>query len=109
MDGDIMTSEEIRININNIINHKINIEKIYTQTEFGNLCGVSRTTVAKWCNDTCPTADKIPAICEHLHITIFELLGIKDPSIISKSEQALLDKYNAHPEMHEAINKLLGI
>lgn len=104
-----MTSEEIRKNINNIINQKINIDKLYTQTDFGNLCGVSRTTVAKWCNDTCPTADKIPAICEHLHITIFELLGIKDPSIISQSEQKILDKYNAYPEMQEAINKLLGI
>lgn len=104
-----MTSEEIRKNINSIINQKITIEHMYTQAEFGELCGVSKTTVGKWCNDTCPTADKIPAICEHLHITIFELLGIKDPSIISQSEQKLLDKYNAHPEMQEAINKLLGI
>ena len=104
-----MTSEEIRKNINAIINHKINVENLYTLNEFGNLCGVSRTTVAKWCNDTCPTADKVPAICEHLHITIFELLGVKDPNIISKSERTLLDKYNEHPEMQEAINRLLGL
>lgn len=104
-----MNSEEIRKNINAIINRKINVEKLYTLTEFGSLCGVSRTTIAKWCNDTCPTADKIPAICEHLHISIFELLGIKDPSIISESEQKLLKEYNAHPEMQEAIQKLLGL
>ena len=107
--GGSMTSDQIRKNINSLINQKITIEHMYTQAEFGELCGVSKTTVGKWCNDTCPTADKIPAICEHLHISIFELLGIKDPSIISKSEQKLLDQYNAHPEMQEAINKLLGI
>lgn len=104
-----MSSEEIRKNINNIINQKITVEHMYTQAEFGELCGVSKTTVGKWCNETCPTADKILAICEHLHITIFELLGVKDPSIISKSERTLLDKYNEHPEMQDAINKLLGI
>lgn len=104
-----MTSEGIRKNINFIINQKINIEHLYTQAEFGTLCGVSKTTIGKWCNDTCPTADKIPAICEHLQISIFELLGIKDPSIISESEQKLLKEYNAHPEMQEAIQRLLGL
>lgn len=104
-----MTSEEIRKNINLIINQKLTVDKLYTLTDFGSLCGVSRTTVAKWCNDTCPTADKIPAICEHLHISIFELLGMKDPSIISKDEQKLLKEYAAHPEMQDAVNRLLGL
>lgn len=104
-----MTSEEIRKNINSIINQKITIEHVYTQAEFGTLCGVSKTTVGKWCNDTCPTADKVPAICEHLHISIFELLGLKDPSLITEAEQKLLKEYTNHPEMQDAINRLLGL
>lgn len=104
-----MTLEEIRKNINSIINQKITVEHVYTQAEFGSLCGVSKTTIGKWCNDTCPTADKIPAICEHLHISIFELLGLKDPSIITEAEQKLLKEYEAHPEMQDAVNRLLGL
>lgn len=94
-----MSSDKIRENINSIINQKINIEHLYTQAEFGALCGVSKTTVGKWCNDTCPTADKVPAICEHLHITIFQLLGIDNPNIISNSERELLDILDKNPKL----------
>lgn len=104
-----MSSEDIRKNINSIMNQKINIEHMYSQAEFGNLCGVSKTTVGKWCNDTCPTADKIHVICKNLNISIFEFLGIDNDLELSSDELNLIKKYKEHPELHQAINKLLDL
>lgn len=105
-----MSLEEIRKNINSIISKKLLEEKVCTQSDLALYCDVSKTTVGKWCKDTCPTADKIPAICEQLHITIFELLGIKDTSIISNVEKELLEQYkNADESIKEAVKKLLDI
>lgn len=100
-----MNSEAIKKNINMIINQKINIEHMFTQLEFGSLCGVSKTTVAKWCIDTCPAADKIPAICDNLKITIHELLGINSPSDLTQEDIDLLNKIKSNPPLMDVVKR----
>lgn len=94
----------IKQNITKLIKDKMN-EQNLTQQSLSDLCHVSRSTVQKWCENTCPTADKIPVICKALDISVFELLGIDNPYDLSEEDIKLLEKIKANPTLKDVVER----
>lgn len=94
----------IRENISKIINDKLAKNNI-SQATLAIACSVSKSTVQKWCSGTCPTADKIPVICETLNINIYELLGIDNPYDLSEDDIKLLEKIKANPTLKDVVER----
>ena len=69
-----------------------------------NKLGISESTIK---SSGIPVTEDLPTICDILGITLNQLFGIEDSKII----HALLleDGYNKHPEVQDAIDKLLEI
>ena len=59
-----------------------------------------------------PNADTFMILCDIYHINdVLKEFGYTDRAsfTITKSEQELIKKYREHPELHEAIHKLLDL
>ena len=75
-----------------------------------NELGISESTIKSWTTENgsgIPVTEDLPTICNILGITLNQLFGIEDSKII----HALLleDGYNKHPEVQDAVDKLLEI
>lgn len=99
----------IKEHITKTLNQKIISDNIYTQVEFAKLVGVTKQAVAGWLKGSMPDAARIPAICEALNISVFELLGIDYPNHLSEKELALLKAYNMHQTEQAIIDKILDL
>ena len=72
--------------------------------------GISESTIKSWTTENgngIPVTEDLPTLCNILGITLNQLFGIEDSKIV----HALLleDGYNKHPEVQDAVNKLLEI
>ena len=98
-----MTNEETKQHIHDVIYQKIIIDGVLNQVEFAKAVGVTKQAVAGWLQGSCPDASKIPAICNALNITVFELLGINSDSLEAKYLKAI----NENEELKKIIEKYI--
>ena len=107
---DNRTYEEIKTHIKTIIKQKVLNEKVCSQVKLAEITGVHKTSVFAWIYETaCPDAARIPLIAKALNISIDELLGTGNDAVEVQKALFLYEAYEKHPEVQEAINKLLEI
>lgn len=95
--------------VSNLIRNRLN-ELNMTNAELAEAINVSKPTVGDWVSGiSAPKSDKIVPLCNALKITVYEFLGVSDPTNISAEERKILEAYKEHPEMHEAVKTLLKI
>ena len=95
--------------VSNLIRNKLN-ELNMTNAELAEAINVSKPTVGDWVSGiSAPKSDKIVPLCNTLKITVYEFLGVSDPTNISAEERKILEAYKEHPEMQEAVKTLLKI
>ena len=73
-------------------------DKKISQRELANKLEVNEVVVSKWLKDgdNAPTLNYVPVIAEILGITIYELLGINDPSTLSSEEKEIIELYRTN-------------
>lgn len=86
-----------------------------TMEDVAKVVGVSKATVKRWESGEIENIkrDKIVSLANALHTTPAYLMGWVDNDTsdieLSKDERKLVLAYREHPEMQDAVNKLLGI
>ena len=82
-----------------------------TQKEFAASLGVTSSAVSNWENGINKIdVDTIITICKNFNISISEFVGLSDSGfVLSENELNLLIAYREHPEMQEAVNRLLKL
>lgn len=74
---------------------------------------VTEKTIYGWeSGQAQPNADTFMILCDIYHINdVLKEFGYTDRAsfTITRSEQELIKKYREHPELHEAIHKLLDL
>jgi len=84
-------------------------QKKLLQRELATALEVSTSAVSNWESGiNYPRLDTVYRICDVLEISVGQLLGL-GASQYSWDDQELLDAYKEHPEMQEAVRRLLGI
>ncbi len=102
---------EQRLKIKNVLrNHLLGDSGKDKRLKIINKLGISESTIKSWTTENgsgIPVTEDLPTICDILGISLNQLFGIEDSKII----HALLleDGYNKHPEVQDAIDKLLEI
>lgn len=102
--------ESIKSHIKNKIKEKIMVEKVCTQVQLAEVCGVTKASVSTWIiGEACPDAARIPLIAEGLKISVAELLGLD--SNAAELEKAIIfyEAYLKNPKYQDAIAKLLEL
>ena len=95
--------------VSNLIKNRLN-DLNMTNAELAEAINVSKPTVGDWVSGiSAPKSDKIVPLCNALKITVYEFLGVSDPTNISAEERKILEAYKEHPEMQEAVKTLLKI
>ena len=84
----------VREHIAYMLNKRINIDKIITQTEIADYFNISRTAVSNMVSKGTVDMDRIISLCNLLKITPNELLGYDENS----NDRELLDILNSDPE-----------
>lgn len=79
--------------------------------EFASLINASDTTVSNWEKGVSrPDVNMLARICLALQVSADELLNICiGPDNLTKQERKLILSYREKPELHNAVNVLLGI
>jgi transcriptional regulator with XRE-family HTH domain len=104
--GDMNFSKKIKL---------LRKSKGITQEALSDMVAVDRSSVAKWeTGKALPSHDIMLRLSRIFDVSINELLEESDSRLIktselSEAETAFLVAYRAHPEMHEAIRRRLGI
>ena len=84
-------------------------QKKLLQRELATALEVSTSAASNWESGiNYPRLDTVYKICDVLEISVGQLLGL-GASQYSQDDQELLNAYKEHPEMQEAVRKLLGI
>ncbi len=104
MNIDPKNFDEIKSQIIKTIKEKMK-ENNCTQVKLGELCNVSRSTIQKWCNDCCPTSDKLPILAQSLNVDVYQMLGIKNPYNLSEDDIKLLEKIKANPALKDVVER----
>lgn len=88
-------------------------QKSLTMKELGEIVGVSESTISLYENKKRqPDNDTLVKLADALNCSVDYLLGRSDTfndNSLSITEKQLLKQYRAHPEMHEAVHRILGI
>ncbi len=64
------------------------------QKELAVACGKTEGTISHWVDGRVSIPIKyIPVICEMLDITLYDLFGLPDPSLLSETERRVLNAY----------------
>lgn len=79
-----------------------------TQTEFGKLFGIGKTTVSSWeTGNSCPSDDIKLAISQYFNISTDYLLGLKDSTHISSSQfSGFVFSFEQSKEFESIVSKL---
>lgn len=91
---------------------KLRISKRKTREDVAKSIGVSPQAIYKYETGiiTNIPLDRIAAFSKLYNVTPSYLMGWEDnPSPLSEKEKSLILAYRAHPEMQDAVNRLLGI
>ncbi len=80
------------------------------QKELAVACGKTEGTISHWVEGRVSIPIKyIPLICEMLDITLYELFGLPDPSLLSETEKKVLNAYRSDQEFKMISNRILNI
>lgn len=79
------------------------------QKELARRIGITGNAISNWeTGRTRPDVNLLPAICDALHITLYELFGLDEPFDITAGEQIMLDKYRALSQGHRfSVKKMI--
>ena len=80
------------------------------QKELARRIGITGNSVCNWENGRGrPDVNLLPAICEALHITFYELFDVEDPTVqYTAGEQLLIDGYRQLSQGHRhAVNRMV--
>ena len=80
------------------------------QKELARRIGITGNSVCNWENGRGrPDVNLLPAICEALHITFYELFDVEDPTVqYTAGEQLLIDGYRQLSQGHRhAVSRLV--
>lgn len=82
-----------------------------SQKELAELIGVSNSRVSNWEQGiNRPDADILADICRALNVSPSELLNVHLPDDeLSSKERDVLRAYRQKPELHQAVDILLGV
>lgn len=102
---------EVRANVKNCLREhllgKSNVEK---RNNLLVKLNISDSTIKSWTSLTdskIPVTEDLPTICEVLGITLNQLFGIEDNTVV---EALILKKaYDTHKDQQSSVNKLLDI
>lgn len=101
---------DLKRNIMLSLKEYFNREDSLSQKELAVLLDVKEGTVSKWISGAMtPDINKIPLICKSMNVTITSFLKIDEASKLSDEDIVLINNYKSHPEMQDAVNKLLGL
>ncbi len=80
------------------------------QKELAIACGKTEGTVSHWVEGRVSIPIRyIPVICEMLDITLYELFGLTDTSLLSETEKKVLNAYRKDDEFRIITNRILNI
>ena len=90
------------------------------QKDIADFLDVERTTYVKYENGAIePNHEVLKKLADYFEVSVDYLLGRSDTEVISphldftkffsQGELDLIEAYRAHPEMHEAVQRLLGM
>lgn len=95
--------------ISELLRNRLN-ELNMTNAELADAINVSRSSVGDWvAGISIPKADKVIPICNALKISLYQFFGATDPSGLTPEDRKIIEAYNEHPEMQEAVKTLLKI
>lgn len=95
--------------VSNILSKRLK-ELNMSQSELATAIGVAKSSVGDWiAGISIPKADKVIPICTALNISLYEFFGINDPAGLTPESRKIIEAYNEHPEMQEAVKTLLKI
>lgn len=96
--------------------YKACTDKGYKPSPFLVENGISKGNITKWKNDgALPSGEILIKIAKKLNVSTDYLLGLSEEKALTYNEsftteeKELVYAYRLHPEMHEAIKKILGI
>lgn len=102
---------ETRENVKRNLNYYLTIKKI-SQKELADRIGVSQSAVTNWVKGkNSPDIEAVAQICDVLGISATELFGGNQQynTYLTPHQQQVITAYINHPELHLAIDKLLGV
>ena len=95
--------------VSNILSKRLK-ELNMSNSELASIIGVAKSSVGDWiAGISIPKADKVIPICTALNITVYDFFGINDPDGLTPENRKIIEAYNEHPEMQEAVKTLLKI
>lgn len=105
--------EQYRINVKSFLRDRLTgKDNSVIRDKFMNDLGFTNENIKGYINlnvVTCPPFTKFPEICSFFNITLYELLGIKDPSELSSEERELIANYRNKPELKQAVKNIYGM
>ena len=100
-----------RIKIKSVLRqHLLGDAGKYKRQQIIEKLNISESTIKSWTTENgngIPVTEDLPTICNILGITLNQLFGIEDPKIIHAL--MLENGYNSHPDVQDAVDKLLDI
>ncbi len=100
---------EIRDNVKRNLGYYLSLRGM-TQKELAEKLSVSQSAVTNWIKGkNSPDIEVVAQICEILNISVVELFGTNDDTSLSEHEKKVIARYREYPELHHAIQILLGI
>ena len=95
--------------VSNILSKRLK-ELNMSNSELASIIGVAKSSVGDWiAGISIPKADKVIPICTALNITVYDFFGINNPAGLTPENRKIIEAYNEHPEMQEAVKTLLKI
>lgn len=103
--------EQIRIHLKTFLrDHLLGKENQDTKERFIQTTGFTNENIKGYVNlniVACPPFTKFPEIADFFNVSIYELLGIENPSDLSPEEMELIKNYrNASPELQKAARNI---
>lgn len=101
---------DIKKNTGDFIKEKFASGK-YKQLELANYLGIGKAAVNHWVLGTAlPDPIYVDPIAKFFNVSVLEVIGIKDISLLNDKEKLILEQYKqALPEIQEAVDRLLKI
>lgn len=101
----IEKSKIVKETISNHIRNYLTTNNV-KMTEFGRMLGVTRPAVKFWLEGrNIPDIELFPRLCEILDITIYELIGAKDPYKLNETQIEIVESYHNNENFRKLIDR----
>lgn len=103
--------EQIRKNLKTFLrDHLLGKENQDIKEQFMQVLGFTNENIKGYVNlniVACPPFTKLPEIADFFNVSIYNLLGVENPSDLSPEEMELIKNYrNASPELQKAARNI---